>query len=167
MRRTFSGNKDVDRYIFFFLPDKDLFTVCGLNKYLFTNVCDDNFFHNKLLKTYPETLKYWHNNKTYKEFYLIISHYINKLKKQFNYSYVKGNPQTQYDLLNYNQNAQSLLYVSIEENDIELVKESIKRGAYINGYDSYALKISYQKKRFDIFNYLFEHETNSNRNEKF
>ena len=167
MKLTFSGNKDIDRCILLFLPDKDLLTVCRLNKYLYNVVCDDNFYYNKLLKSYPDTLKYWDNGyRTYTQFYLTMISYIFKLEKEFNYAYVKGNPEVQYRLFHYNRDSQRLLNKSIKVKELELVKESIKRGAYINGYDSHTLSLAIEVKDLEIFKYLFTHETNSHRDDQ-
>ena len=50
MKGLFSlpNSKDTDREILLKLSDKDLIQTCRLNKYLFENVCDNNFFKRKL-----------------------------------------------------------------------------------------------------------------------
>lgn len=162
MKLTFSGNKDTDREILFRLSDRDLSSASRLNKYFYYTLCDDNFFYNKLLRSYPDILKYYDKGyENYTRFYLMMIRYIFKLEKEFNYSYVKGNPEVQYRLFYHNRDPQSLLEKSIRAKEIELVKESIKRGAYTNEYDNYALKLATEIKDLEIFKCLFENGANS------
>ena len=157
----FSGNKDTDREILLKLSDKDLLSACKSNKYLYTSVCDDNFFRRKLLLSYPNTLKYFNINeyKNCKRFYLKMIYYISKLKEEFNYLYIAGNPKKQYDIFKQsNSNQENLLYLASREGEIELVKEAISRGAHIRQGTglSWASRYGY----LEIVKYLVENGAN-------
>ena len=82
--------------------------------------------------------------------------YVLKLKIEFNYSYAKGYPHVQYDLFLYNPDPQKLLYPSIREGEIEIVKEAIKRGAVVSGGDDYAIKYATKYGQLEIVKYLAE-----------
>lgn len=156
MKLTLSGIKDIDRHILLFLPDKDLLIVCGLNKYFFTVICDNNFFHKKLATSYPDTLNGIDKNIKYKRLYLRIVSYVLKLKTEFNYSYAKGYPHVKYHLLLFNPDPQKLIYASIREGDFEMVKEAIKRGAVVSEDDNYAIKYATKYGQLEIVKYLVE-----------
>ena len=99
--RTFSGIKDVDRKILEQLDDKDLFSVLLTNKYL-NNILDNNFWKKRLIKRYPGSVEY---KKTkdgathWKRYYLTTVYYVNKLKREFNYDYISGDPETYYKIV--------------------------------------------------------------------
>lgn len=141
------NRKDTDREILLRLPDKDLIQTCRLNKYLFTNVCDDNFFKRKLQLTYPHLLRFYSEKEyiNYKNFYLKIVFYIAKLQEDFNYSYVSGNPKVPYEIFkeasieivrnnkkHFQVNYQRLLSLAAEKGELDLVKEAVKNGANIH-----------------------------------
>ena len=48
----FSGHKDTDREILNKLGDIELLTVCKINKYFWNQVCNEDFFRNRLLNNY-------------------------------------------------------------------------------------------------------------------
>ena len=95
---SFSGIKDVDREILLAMDDENLLKTCSLNKYLFNNVCDDNFFYRKLLLKYPDTLSYKLREDNYKSYYLRTIYYISKMKEDYDYPYISGNPKVQYEI---------------------------------------------------------------------
>ena len=158
-----TNNKDIDREILLFLPDKDLLVVCGLNKYFYYSVCDDNFFYRKLLISYPDTLKEQslrNHNKNYKFCYLKVVYYVFKLQTEFNYFYRLGNLEKQYNLFLKVGNSQELLIESIMEGEIELVKETIKRGVNIHHDNQLALRWASAKGHFNIIKYLIDNGAN-------
>ena len=156
MKLTFSGNKDTDREILLALSDEDLLSTCRLNKYLYYFVCDDSFFHNKLLKTYPDTLKYFEKDKTYKQYYLEVVYYISQLYEEFDYSYTTGNVKRQYYIFNNCDNIQELLYRATRLGEIEIVKEAAERGADIHKEDEYALKEACENGHLEAVKYFIE-----------
>jgi len=67
----FSGNKDIDREILSKLDDKNLLKACQVNKYFWNQVCNEDFFRNRLLKMFPEIKREDIKNiKNWKKFYL-------------------------------------------------------------------------------------------------
>ena len=102
-----SHGKDIDREILLSMDkDEDLLKACSVNKYFLNGVCDDMFFKNRLMKKYPNTLKYKNleNKKTnfnklsWKQYFLQVVFYITKLKEDYEYIYTVGNFQTQYKI---------------------------------------------------------------------
>lgn len=170
----FSSLKDTDREILLRLSDKELIQTCRLNKYLFKNVCDDNFFRRKLSLSYPDTLPFYNANKyiNYKNFYLNMVFYIAKLEEDFKYSYISGNPKAQYDIFRsvslkrvrngqreFHVNYQELLRKAAQEGELNLVEEAVKNGADVNRYGT-ALVDASNYGYLEIVKYLVEQGTN-------
>lgn len=152
MNKGLTYNRDTDREILLRVSDDKLIETCSLNKYLFENVCDDNFFHQKLLFSYPDILGYFKigskEYKNYKQLYLSMIYYISKMKEDFHYSYTSGNPKIQYEIFkdslynkysdeydpkNYNKvRYVSLLFNAMSKNEFNLVKEAVEKGTDIN-----------------------------------
>lgn len=154
-----SGNRDTDREILLAMTDKDLLKTCSLNKYFFKNVCDDNFFYLKLVRSYPDTLKYWNSvkYKNYKSFYLKMIYYVSKLLEKFKYSYVGGNPEKQFAIMQKAENIpDQLLIEGATQGEIELVKEAIRRGANVHVYSELPLRLASREGHLDIVKYLVE-----------
>lgn len=169
---SFSSIKDVDREILLKMSDKKLLKTCSLNKYLLNDVCDDNFFHRVLQLRYPDTLHYLSSfpisdenkrkNQIYKSYYLQIVYYVSKMKEKYFYSYVSGNPKTQYEIfrdIGYkpdDNNKIELLFTSSREGELNLVKEAIGKGANIRaGYD-YPLRYASYNGHLEVVKYLVE-----------
>ena len=164
---SLSGIKDVDREILLAMTDKDLLRTCSLNKYLFETICDDNFFYKRLSIKYPNTLPYYtkyiqdkflsEKDKNYKSYYLRIIYYISKMKEDYHYDYISGNPETQYEIFKLARNNKNkLLYESVRNGELNIVKEAIKRGADIYGDDDFALSIALSKGNLEIVKYLVD-----------
>ena len=167
---SFSGIKDVDREILLAMTDKDLLKSCSLNKYLFNVVCDDNFFYQRLSLKYPNSLKYYskEQDKNYRDYYLKVIYWISKMKENYGYSYIDGNPKTQYEIfeiVKYDVNY--LLYKSSAKGELNLVKEAIKRGADIHAYNDEALRWASQNGHLDVVKYLVENGANIHSNDDF
>ena len=165
---SFSGIKDVDREILLAMSDEDLLKTCSLNKYLFNVVCDDNFFHKRLLVKYPDTLKYYNSKyyKNYKAYYLKVVYYISKLKENYHYSYILGNPKIQYEIFKFaKDNSIRLLFESSRRGELNLVKEAIKRGANIHAANESALRWASRKGHLEIVKYLVENGANVHTND--
>jgi hypothetical protein len=58
-------------------------------------VFDNSFFYERLKEIYPETLKY-KDNRSWKDYYLTVISYIDKLKRKYGVTYEKGNPREIY-----------------------------------------------------------------------
>jgi len=155
---SLSGLKDTDREILLRFSDKELIKTCSLNKYLFTSVCDDNFFRRKLALTYPDTLSSKPADMTYKQYYLKIVYYVAKMLEEFNYSYLSGNPKKQYRILHvgnrYKNKKHGLLIEASKGGELNIVKEAIRNGADIHLNDEQALGWASEYGNLDIVKYL-------------
>ena len=166
----FSGIKDVDREILLAMADEDLLKTCSLNKYFLQNVCDDNFFYKRLLGKYPDALKYYNKetDKNYKSYYLKVIYYISKMKEDYDYSFVSGNPKIQYEIFKIaGKYIDDLLFESSIKGELNLVKEAIKRGADIHTFDENALRYASANGHLDIVKYLVEHGANIHVNNEY
>ena len=162
--------KDIDREILLNMDnDKDLLKACSLNKYLLNEVCDDMFFKNRLLKTYPNTLKYKEldtirNNfkkLTWKQYFLQVIYYVWKMKEDYQYEYTNGNFKTQYKIFKQSKgDIDKLLIYSSKYGELDLVKEALMRGADIRENGDTALSYAVDEGFIDIFKYLAEHGAN-------
>ncbi len=72
------GIRDVDREILMKLDDYSLLKTCSLNNFR-KSVCDDSFLERRLRETYFETLKYKPENKSWKQYFLEVIYYMDKL----------------------------------------------------------------------------------------
>lgn len=169
---SISGYKDTDKEILLALSDKDLIKTCSLNKYLFRSVCDENFFYRKLSRTYPDTLKFFDTliflkDKTYKQYYLKVVYYVAKLLEDFNYIYIAGVPQIQYEIFKdvskkiikndkeeFLINYEKLLYEAAKRGELELVKEAIKKGVDIHKFNEITLTYASGGGHLEILKYL-------------
>lgn len=150
-----SGNRDIDREILLILSDKDLLSMCSVNHY-FYSLCNDNFFYSRLERVYPDTLKYFNKDKykNYKKFFLNIITYISKLKLEFYYTYVRGNPKKQYEIFTQSPNDQELLWNASREGEIEILQEALKGRSNIASRDNRALRWATEGGHLDIVKYL-------------
>ncbi len=115
-----SGLKDTDREILSKLDsDTDLLNACSLNKYTW-KLCDDNFFRNRLIRKYPDTVKYNKNGK-WKEYYLKTIFYISRLLEEYIFVYKTGDPKIYYDILFKMQYRHNQLQKAAENNYLDLV----------------------------------------------
>lgn len=163
---TFTGNKDVDREILLNLPDKKLIQTCSLNTYLLETVCDDNFFYRKLQLTYPDTLSLWDPKeyKNYKQFYLEMVIYVAKMKEEYGYIYVGGDPMQQFEILSLSEYSgpsikkkivpQKLLSRSAEKGELILAKYAVSKGAVSYYNNEYALRAASEYGHLEIVKYL-------------
>src|SRR5665647_1424818 len=94
----FTGHKDTDRLILLNLNGKDLLSFCSSTPYL-NNLCNEEFFQNKIRNTVLEKIKSKYPKLNYRNFYAIMMYYIALLQETFNYKYSEGDPKKQYRLL--------------------------------------------------------------------
>lgn len=93
-------SKDTDRMILEKLDDKDLFNALLTNKY-FYSLTDENFWKRRLLERYPNTVEY-KKNETWKQYYLKMVYYIDKIGKLHKFEITKrtkGDPLFYYNFL--------------------------------------------------------------------
>ena len=135
-KNSFTNVKDLDREILMRLPDADLIKACSLNKYLFESVCDEQFFHRRLQAYYPDiVLNYVRRpyDKKWRQYFLEIVYYINKLKEDFDYTYVSGSPERQYKIFKKSRDNDELLVRAVRKGEVEIVEEAIERGVTSEG----------------------------------
>jgi hypothetical protein len=102
MERFWTGNKDTDRSILLSIEsDRDLLNACLTNKYA-KELCDDSFFHNRLLSKYKSTIPY-KKEKSWKNYFLKVLYYIDKMKTDFDFNFTSGNPELYYTILKKGQ----------------------------------------------------------------
>ena len=114
-----TGIKDLDREILGRVDDKELLTVCSVDKRMWNEVCDDNFLRRRLEKNHPDVLQY---KETWKEFFLDVTHIIALMKEKYGYTYTTGNYKKQYKLLKNNKGRlQYLMLNAAAEGELPLV----------------------------------------------
>lgn len=153
----FTGNKDADREILSKLEDKDLLQICSVNKYFKYIVCDDEFFKRRLMK-YPDIEKY-RGDKKWRRFFLETVYYISKLKEEFNYDYVFGNPKKQYSLF-MNKNG-GLFNEAARAGELSIIIYLLEKHKISVGEIDFAIKEAGIYNHFDIVDYLLPLTTTS------
>ena len=149
--------KDVDREILLAMDDKDLLNTCNSNnRYLFTTVCDDEFFHRVMQQRYPNIPKL----QNWKYTYLNTVKWVSLLQEEYDYTYTSenllDNPQKQYEIIDefYETRPHFLLPVSARDGQLSLVKYLFQED---HPQGLYALKLAAMQGHLDIVKYLVEH----------
>ncbi len=186
-----TGNKDVDRLILFNLSDKNILIACKTNKYAKERVCDETFFRNLVFERYPETIKYkdYVKVRDWKNFYLSIIYYIDKLRADYKFNYTKKknkykeinpeleylarkknkykdiNPELEYlarkNVTNIQYNDSDGLTYAATRGHLPIVKYLTERGADINYLDDFALMQASANGDLQLVKYLVEHGANN------
>ena len=157
---SITGLKDVDREILRHVDDKELLRICSLNRKMWYEVCDDNFLRRRLGK-YSNVEKCRKENETWKQFYLRMIHYIEKLKGTHRFIYSDGDFSLQYDILKNSGNANDLLNKSSTYGELSLVKFALAQGAKIHPQGDVALGWAAENGHLHVVKYLVE-EQNAN-----
>ncbi len=170
-----TGIKDVDRLIISFLPDKDILTVCQTNKYIY-NICNENFFRNLVYNRYQNTIKYkdYVKTRTWRQHFISIVYYIDKLEEEFNYKDVKKDtsPELEYfsrELFrDFKENNGLYRYMEYDENkaltwasyrgSLPVVKYLVEKGADIHFINDYALRYASLNGHLPVVKYLVENK---------
>ncbi len=137
-KRSLTGIKDVDREILYKMSDKDILSICIVNKTYSNKICDETFFHNLILERYQETIpsKDYIQKRSWRNHYLNIVKYIDLLKTEFEYVYETKdkNPELFYKLKTffkefpYINNNYYLFYSLFKEKKIYLIKYLVELG---------------------------------------
>ena len=110
MEGSLRSNKDAGRKILENLNDAELLNAFLTDKYIST-IPDEMFWKNRLMSKYPLTAEYkecdpsWHLDmikpvpNTWKNYYLYVIYYADKMQREFGFKFVKGNPRWSYHLL--------------------------------------------------------------------
>lgn len=156
---SLSGLKDVDREILKHIDDKDLLKICSLNRKTWNEICDDNFLKRRLWSKYPGIEKYKKRNESWKFFFLRSLYYISKMKEKYKFEYIEGDFRKQYELLS-RYKGDDLLFESIAQGQLSLVKHAVKLGVDIDQYKNHSLRWAARNGHFEVVRYLIEHGIN-------
>ncbi len=172
MSNTFlTGNKDVDREILGKLTDKELLIACQTNDYTNKKVCDETFFRNLVYNRYPATIRYKDSVKVrdWKNFYLSVIYYIDKLQKDYNFNYNEKkkekdlSPELEYlsrklvpSGLKYNKD-KGLRWASANGH-LAVVKYLVERGADIHTDNNIALSFASENGHLPVVKYLVKNK---------
>lgn len=168
---SISGNKDIDREILMKCSDESFVKLSNINRYFRNDVCDDVLIERRLRKTHPETLKY--KKGAWVKYFLVTIHYIDKLKKDFNYIYKGRDPRLQYYILtlatdeyqvkNLIQTGLDLcveldrvLMAAVYNGNFEIVKYVVEQGANVNYWQGDPLFYAEKRGHAKIVEYLKE-----------
>ena len=154
-----TGLKDLDREILSKMPDRELLTVCKVDKRFYNEVCDDNFLRRRLSK-YPGIEKYKQKDETWKQFFLSVIFYVAKMKEDFEFTYTDGDFKKQYSILKNYKNKLFLLYEAAKQGELSLVKHALKLGADIHFSYEASLRRAIEGGHLEIVEYLVENGAN-------
>ena len=95
-------NKDVARQIIMELEDKDVFKICSLDEAVGKDICDNAFYYNRMMKNYPNLIKFKPENLSWKKYYLRSVQYISLLDEEYNFKFSKtskADPIIYYEII--------------------------------------------------------------------
>lgn len=173
--------KDVFEYIANFVDDREIVLMLSRNKQYYY---DDELFHRILMRRYELLLKFKFN-RTYKQLFLDMVRYIDKLNRKYGIPY---NPTEFYNkykddpnIYNYasieaakgghldivkqllggeNININNILPEASMNGHLEVVKYLVEHGANINANNDAALRFASQYGHLDVVKYLVEQGAN-------
>lgn len=165
-----TGDKNVDRLVLDKITDDaELLEICQTNKDIYERVCDETFFRNRVVSKYPETIKYkdyvkTRKPRTWKNHFLSIVTYIDKLKTEYNYEYKgNGSPELEYLLRQilphplYDYGIKDKLLYAINNGNFPIVKYLTETVNRITNYDkSLALGWAAEDGYLSIVEYLVQ-----------
>lgn len=105
---SFTGIKDLDREILKYIPEENLLKLCAINNRMYNEVCDDDFIKRRLSK-YSNIENYKSSSQSWKRFFTSFIHYREKMIKEFDFEYVRGDFKKQYQMLKKCPNKLTLL----------------------------------------------------------
>ena len=160
-----TGNKDTDRIVLDNITDdRQLLEICKTNKTVYQRVCDENFFRNRVMSKYPETVQYKDaiKTRTWKNHFLNIVNYIDLLKTEYHIEYKgEGSPELEYlarksslNFLNYSIDL-ALIYI-VRNGELPLLKYLLERGGDIDHINRLFIDASLEG-HLPIVKYLVQH----------
>lgn len=184
-----TGLKDTDREILKYVEDKELFTVCCINKKMWYEVCDDGFIRRRLRKfgEIEKIEKYKKENESWKRFFSRAAKCIHKMKTEFDFNYTEGDFQKQYNIWksenilvkaaeegqlsiiqhcveNLNEDIKidedSVLTHASENGHLEVVKYALEKGCDIHASTDYALRWTSARGHFSVVEHLIKQGAN-------
>jgi len=141
MERTWSKIKDVDMQILENLDDASLLNFCSVNRYSSELCNNEDFWHRRLKKNYPDIEKYKSPNRKWKNFYISYVYYLNYGKEnanigQMTMATLKAVQNGDLDLIKYfvderrvDANNFNMISEAAEENRKDIIDFLISRGA--------------------------------------
>ena len=116
------------------MDDKTLLTFCKTDKYFNSKICNnDSFWENRINEKYPFLVSFKTKEETWKNFYLEMIFYINKLKEEFGIPYIPTkdyNPRRFYYENKYRGDIyNSAVYWAAEGGNMEIVNLMIEKSA--------------------------------------
>lgn len=148
MDKILTGNRDPDLLILSNLDDRDLFHFCLSNKYAAKLCNNEDFWRNRLIMRHGiKLLKYKHQTRTYKDFYLSLIRYLDKGIDRIGYAtyyqdydlieyfiddyleYLKKKYNDPYNKERFEKFLNKGLYVAAMNGNKELVDYFISKGA--------------------------------------
>jgi hypothetical protein len=118
-------NKDLDVKIMVDLDEKDFMSLCSVNKYTQGLCQSDTVYINRLHKNYPDVIQYKPEFMSWKKFYLKALYYILKLKEEYKFIYLTGNPLIYYKILNTASEGKEIFVRAGERCYIDLISISV------------------------------------------
>ena len=82
-------NKDVARQIIMELEDEDVFKICEFDAAVSKDICNNAFYYNRMMKNYPNLVKFKPEDLSWKNYYLLSIQYISLLKEEYNFEFTK------------------------------------------------------------------------------
>jgi hypothetical protein len=128
---TIFGIRDLDKHLARYVNDKDVLNMIVNKKYL--ELFDEQFFHNLLILKYPVLIRY-KKKETWKTFYIKMTYYLSKLKKEFNFPYI---PHKYYNPIQLYRDAKEVperiwntgLLFAAGFRDAKLIEDMLSKGA--------------------------------------
>lgn len=93
--------KDTDKIILSMLDDRDLLSACLADKNT-NSLCDETFFRNRIYEKYPNLVPFKTSDISWKNYYLKIVYYIDKLEIEHGFKFTKdskGTPKQYYEII--------------------------------------------------------------------
>jgi hypothetical protein len=116
------NNKDLDVKIMTELNEKDFKSLCIVNKYTQQLCQSDIIYINRLRKNYPHVIQFKPQIMSWKKFYLKALYYILKLKDEYKFDYVTGNPLIYYNILENAPEGKAIIWRAGEMGYIDLIQ---------------------------------------------
>jgi hypothetical protein len=125
-------NRDIYQKIASLSDDKTALAILATNKEMNKDIYYLVIFGNR----YPDLIKYRKDNESIKNLYLRSLQSIGKLKEEYGYTYVGGNPELQLNIFKYGHgnrwNFNQLLFNASKDGSLELVKYALEEEADID-----------------------------------
>lgn len=156
---NFTGSNDANRVILSKLDDRNLLTICRVNTY-FRNLCNEDFYRNRLISKYPDAAKYKPAELTWKKYYLNVVYYVNKIWEENGFQYKTGNPKIYYDAFYNTRYSYERIGLAAENNYKDLLT-FLKPLYHETTYYTYLIEPAAKGGHMDLINEALEQRENS------